>query len=52
MNSLKYLKQKIEDEDEDLKCIHGYPMSEYCEQCEIINEGDDKYHALKDDGLL
>jgi len=38
--------------DPDEECEHGYPAGEYCPQCEIEEEGDRKYHALKENGLI
>ena len=43
------LPSEIEEVEE---CIHGYPLGEYCPQCERDEEGDNRYHQLKDDGLL
>ena len=33
-------------------CYHGIPLDEFCEGCAIDDEGDERYHALKDDGKL
>jgi hypothetical protein len=40
-----------EDEDDE-ECRHGYPKHEWCPVCSRESEDCDKYHALKDDGLL
>lgn len=44
-------------EIEDEECRHGYPLDEdgcahACPICTIRDAACDKYHALKDDGLL
>ena len=43
------LASEIEEVEE---CYHGVPLDEFCEQCVIDDEGDNRYHQLKDDGLL
>jgi len=49
MTERKYYPPDEEVEDE---CIHGIPTWQHCDECAKDDEGDEKYHALKDDGLL